>query len=107
MFYNFKVIMLRGTRRGASGGMRLEAKALKANQHTLFRHFKNEFFSRTLGQNMPKNAYFLEKSCKIAAVSGGSAPEPPMASGSWGLRPQNPAFLLPLTDIDCRSTFLA
>jgi len=45
--------------------------------------FKNAFFSRNLGQNMPKNAYILEKDCKIAA------PEPPLASGAWdsALRP--------------------
>jgi len=55
------VITLKVTRRGASGGMRLEAKALEAHHHTLFRRFKNEFFSRNLGQNMPKTAYFLEK----------------------------------------------
>jgi len=34
---------------------------LEAHQHTLFRHLKNEFFSRNLGQNMPRTAYFLEK----------------------------------------------
>jgi len=57
---------------------------------TLFRHFKNELFSRNFGQNMPKNAYFLEKSCKIAAAPGGSVFELPLASGSWKLRPQTP-----------------
>jgi len=31
--------------------MRLRAQALETHQHTLFRHFKNEFFSRNLGQN--------------------------------------------------------
>jgi len=35
----FQVITLRGTRRGASGGMRLGAKALEAHQHTLFKTF--------------------------------------------------------------------
>jgi len=73
MFYNFKVITLRGTGRGASGGMHLGALALDAHQHTLFRHLKSEFFSRNLSQNMPKNRYFLEKGCKIAAEPGGSA----------------------------------
>jgi len=46
---------------GESGGMRPGAQALEAQQYTLFRHLKNELFSRNLGQNMPKNAYFLEK----------------------------------------------
>jgi len=41
---------------GGSGGMHPEVQALEAHQHTLFRHLKNEFFSRNLGQNMPKNA---------------------------------------------------
>jgi len=39
-----------------------------------------------------QTAYFLEKGCKIAAVSE--------VFGVWGLRPQTPEFLLPLTDID-------
>jgi len=46
---------------GGSGSMRPEVQALESHQHTLFRHLKNEYFSRNLGQNMPKNAYFLEK----------------------------------------------
>jgi len=37
------------------------AQALEAHQHTLFRHLKNEFFSKNLGQNMPKNAHFFRK----------------------------------------------
>jgi len=95
------VITLRGTRkRASSGGMHFGAKALETHQHTLFRHLKNEFFSRNLGQNMSKNAYFLVKGCKIAAAPGGLAPEPPLASGDWGLRPQTPTLLLPFTDID-------
>jgi len=39
-------------------------KALEAHQHTLFRHLKNAFFSRNLGQNMLKNVYFLKKAVK-------------------------------------------
>jgi len=45
----------------ASVGMYSRVQALEAYQHTLFRHLKNDFFSKNLGQNMPKNAYFLEK----------------------------------------------
>jgi len=37
--------------------MRLEAKALEAHQHTLFRRYKNEFFSKNLGLKM----HILEK----------------------------------------------
>jgi len=59
-------------------------QVLEAHQHALFRHLKNEFFSRNLGQNMPKNAYFLE------------------------YRPQTPALLLPFTDINwSKRAFLA
>jgi len=53
---------------------------------------------------------FLEKKkgCKIAATIGGSTPRTPLASGSWGLRPQTLAFFLLLTDIIClKSAFLA
>jgi len=45
----------------ASRGKRPGMQATVAHLHTLFRHLKNEFFSRNLGQNMPQNAYFLEK----------------------------------------------
>jgi len=41
---------------------------------------------------MPKNAYFWEKSCKIAATSG--APESPLAFGSRGFRPQTIALII-------------
>jgi len=39
---------------------------------------------------MLKNAYFLEKTVKVYLSVEGSAPEPPFASGGWGLRPQTP-----------------
>jgi len=47
-------------RNKASGGMLSRVQALEAHQHILFKHLKNEFFSRNLGKNKPKNAYFLE-----------------------------------------------
>jgi len=31
---------------------------MEAHQQTLFRHLKNELFSRNLGQNMPKKCIF-------------------------------------------------
>jgi len=58
--------------------MYLWTLALEVHQHTLFRHLKNKIFSRNLGQNIFKNAYFLEKGYKIAAAN-------PLG---WGLRPQ-------------------
>jgi len=47
------VITLTGRARGQ--------QALKAHQHTLFKHLKSEFFCRNLGQSMPKNTYFFRK----------------------------------------------
>jgi len=44
-----------------SGRMHPGAQALEAHQRILLKHLKNEFFSRNLGQNMPKIPYFLEK----------------------------------------------
>jgi len=44
----------------ASGGMTSGAGLRGASTHFI-QTLKNKFFSRNLGQNMPKNAYFLEK----------------------------------------------
>jgi len=52
--------------------------------------------SRNVDKNMPKNAYFLEKSCKIAGVFI-----------HWRLRLQPSVLLFPLTDIVLMSAFLA
>jgi len=86
----------------ASGGTRLREKALEEHQHTLFRHLKNVFFSRNLGQNMLKNAYFFEKGVKLPQRHG-SAPKTPLASSGWGLRPKTPELLLSLIDINLSS----
>jgi len=45
VFYNFKVITLSGVARGVgkNGGMLPRVQALKAHQHTLFRHIKTSF----------------------------------------------------------------
>jgi len=56
---------------------------------------------------MLKNAYFLEKDVKYRFSVGCSAPEPPLASGGWGIRPQTPALLLPPTITTLSSSFLA
>jgi len=69
-------------------------QALEAHQHTLSRHLKNEFFNRNLSQNIPNNAYFLEKGCKIAAAPWGSAPEPPLAVNSASRFPHCYSHLL-------------
>jgi len=55
---------------------------------------------------MFKKAYFGEKNCKNRLSVGGSAPEPPFASGGWGWSPQTPALLLPLTITTLSSAFL-
>jgi len=41
------------------------------------------FFKQNLDQDMPKNAYFLVKRCKIAAASGAPSPNPPLATISF------------------------
>jgi len=56
---------------------------------------------------MLKNAYFLEKDVKIHFSVGGSAPEPPLASGGWGVRPPTPAVLLRPTITTLSSSLLA
>jgi len=52
---------------------------------TLFSDLKRE----NLDQTMPKNEYFLEKSCKIAALSGAPPPNSrwPPAAGGYASRP--------------------
>jgi len=50
---------------------------------------------------------FLEKDVKNRFSVGGSAPEPLLASGGWGLRPQTPALLLLPTITTLSNSFLA
>jgi len=49
----------------------------------------------------------LEKTVKNHLSVGGSAPEPPFVSRSWGLRPQTLAFLLSTNITSLSSSFLA
>jgi len=56
---------------------------------------------------MLKNAYFYTIKCKNCLSVGGSAPEPPLASGCWELRPQTPALLLLPVVTTLSSSFLA
>jgi len=83
--------------------MRHGVQALEVRQHTLFRHPKNEFFSRNLSQNMPKNTYFLEKYRRSV---GGSALEPPVASGGWDSALRPPSCYSHLLRICQKSAFL-
>jgi len=73
---------------------------LEAHQHTLFRQLKKAFFSRNLGQNILKNAYFLEKVIKSPQRQGILPQKSPLASSGWGLRLQTSALLLSLIDIN-------
>jgi len=63
---------------------RLEAQSLGSHQTLNLANYKPKY----LDQNMPKNAYFWEKSCKIAAAS---APHPnppwPPEAGGFASRP--------------------
>jgi len=75
---------------------------------TLFRHSKNAFFSRNLGQTTPKNVYFLEKKLENRRSVGGPFPEPHYLQAAEDPAPQTPALYSHLlTGIDCRSAFLA
>jgi len=65
------------------------AQALKTYQQHIWQSFKNMLLSKNLDQNMQKNALFFGKNCKNRRNVGDSAPKPPLASGGWGLRPQN------------------
>jgi len=52
-------------------------------------HFALTFLSRNLDQNTLKNAPFLKKFGKNCRS------KPPLASDSWGLRPQTPELFSP------------
>jgi len=58
MLYNFKVITLSGAAGGGKWGQAPRGAGLGGASNTLFRHLKNEFFSRNLGQNMSKMRIF-------------------------------------------------
>jgi len=80
-------------------------KAGPSKKHFCFDHvnriLRNEFFSRSLGQNMPKNTYFLEKKAVKLPKRLGIRPRTPVGLRQLKTPPPNPsALLLPLTDID-------
>jgi len=63
--------------------------------------FKNEFFNRNLGQNIPKNAYFLEKKAvKLPQRPAAPLPNPRWTPAAGDFRSLTPALLLLFTDID-------
>jgi len=79
------------------GGKRVQVPrgaVLEGLSTHLIQLFKNAVLSRNLDQTMPKNAKFLEKSCKITAAS--EAPKPPLTSGG---SPQTHALLLSPTTV--------
>jgi len=47
-----------------------------------------------------------KKTVKSRLSVGGSALEPPFASGGWGIRPQTPALLLPPAIMTSLNSFL-
>jgi len=49
---------------------------------------------------------FWKKNCKNRLSVGGSALEPPFASGGWGLSPHTAALLFPPTITTLSSLFL-
>jgi len=91
---------------GASGGTRPGAQTL-GRTSILFAVIYKRVLSRNIDQSLLKNAYFLEKTVKNRRSVGGSAPEPPLASGGWGLGSQTPALLLSPTITTLSSSFLA
>jgi len=77
----------------ASGGTRPGAQAWRAHQLSFCSYLKTRF-EQKFRQSMLKNAYFLERICKIRLSVGGFVSEPPLASGGWKLCTQTPALLL-------------
>jgi len=95
-------VLFNAQQRGGGGGQ-VEARAPGRRPWrrigTLFTVILNVFLSRNLDQSMLKNAYFLEKTVKIASPSS-------LASGGWGLRPQNSCVITPPTITTFSSSFL-
>jgi len=59
-FQHFKV-SLEAQEGGLVGRHAPQGAGLGGTSTHFIQTFKNDFFSRNLGQNLPKNAYFLEK----------------------------------------------
>jgi len=82
------------------GGRQVSRSASLGDASThFFRHLKNEFFSRNLGQNSLKMRIFRKKRLKIAIAPGSSAPEPRWPPAARNSTPRSSALLFPLTDI--------
>jgi len=71
------------SREGASVGTRPGAQVIYKRffSRNIFAVIYKRFFSRNIDQSMLKNVYLLEKTVKNRRSVGGSAPEPPLASG--------------------------
>jgi len=67
-------------------------------------HSKTRFKQKFRPKYVNKCVFLKKKTVKISAALGES--EPAFASGSWGLRPQTPALLLPLAITTLSSSFL-
>jgi len=83
-----------------AGGKRPGEKALEAHQHTLFRHLKTRFSTEIWAKIFLKMCIFLKKAVKSPQRQGIRPQKSPLASSGWGIRPQTPALLLSLTDIN-------
>jgi len=94
-----------GIARRASGARALGRRSW-GRISTLFCSHLKRVLSKNLDQSTFKNAYFLEKYKNRLSI-GGSAPEPPYASGGWGLHPQTPGSLLTSTIQTLSCSFLA
>jgi len=92
------VITVSGAARGREGkwGHASRRAGLGGASTHFIQAFKKQVFQQKFRPKCQKNAYFLEKGCKIAAAAGGSVLEPPLASGGWRLCLQSPMSLLPL-----------
>jgi len=90
------------------GGTHSCGQVLEAHQHTLFRYLKTRFSVDIWAKICLKMRIFLEeKSCKIIAASGDLPQKSMLVSSGWELRPQTPAFLLSLIDINLSKCVLA
>jgi len=86
-------------------GMRPEAQALGAHQHTFCSHSKMRF-KQKFRLNYALKCVFLEKSWKNCLSIGSSAPNPSFASGGWGLHSQTPMLSHPPTITTLSNSFL-
>jgi len=74
---------------------------LEAHQQTLFRHLKACFSAEIWAKIFLKMRIFYGKKTVKSFQRQGICPQKSLlASSGWGLRPQTPALLLSLTDVN-------